>query len=266
MSKDNIRSTGAVLLIGGEGKRLRSLTAQSETGEVILKPLLPIAGREMVLYTLDQLKPPVVQHLVFAVHHNADTVKTWVENIDLPQRRISYSTQNAPGVLDAITSGATHVTEDSFVTATTDTIRYGLDLQRALNFHQSSGRLATMVAGYTNNLSREMLLTVNDTNGLVTRTEEYPSRYTNKPDEYGSVHTGFVILDQGALEFFDPAHDPGMNGVIDPLRDANQLGAFVDPNIVYFNVNTPNQYKEAEVYLAAQVVSKRSEYSNVAFI
>jgi NDP-sugar pyrophosphorylase family protein len=81
-------------------------------------------------------------------------------------------------------------------------------------------------------------------------TELKPERYKGQPDQVGLVNTGFLIIEKPAMEYFDPEHSRDWGGIIDPLCEAGQLSAFVDPDIQYFNVGTPSEFHDAEFFLS----------------
>ena len=122
-------------------------------------------------------------------------------------------------------------------------------LEEVVEFHLGHDRAATMVATYTDNLYRHRVLYL-DESGIVLNTELKPERYKRNPEVKGLVNTGFLLLDQKALEYADINHNEGWSGLIDPLCEERQLVAFVVPQLAYFNVGTPEEYIEAEEYLS----------------
>ncbi|MBL4602816.1 MAG: phosphotransferase [Emcibacteraceae bacterium] len=64
----------AMILAAGLGKRMKPLT------DNIPKPLIKIAGKEMLSYTLDALAGAGVKNAVINKHHFADQIESYVEN------------------------------------------------------------------------------------------------------------------------------------------------------------------------------------------
>lgn len=241
--KERQREYGSILPCGGMGTRLIPVT-----GDFVPKSLFIVGGKELIRHTTDSLQPEVVRRLVFAVDYKADAIRTWVQAAQFPHT-VHFSEQKEPGVLSAIVSGAQYVLEDSMVASNTDEVRMGLDLENAVRHHESSGTLATMIATYSNNLSRHRVVEVRETDGRIIKTRLKPTEYKNHPEKIALVNTGFLIIEKRAMEYFDPAHSPDWSGIIDPLCEAGQLSAYIDPRIRYFNVGTPEEYIEAEEYL-----------------
>lgn len=246
-STELVQSYGAVLPCGGEGKRLRAVTT-GPSGEDNPKPTQMLGGRELILYSFDLLTPSLVRDVFLVTNYKADDVKRRVESADLPHS-LHFVTQERPGVLAAVSEGAEQVKHGVFVYANTDTIRRGVNLEDVLNVHHKSGKHATMVAAYKDNLYYELLLTV-DPRGIVTHTDPNPDRFRDRPDETGIVNTGMIIMDHEALDYIDTSRWDTMQGIIEPLTDAGQLAAYVNPHVVYIGVNTPQEYAEAERFVS----------------
>lgn len=250
---------GGIIPCAGEGKKFRPITLDR-----IPKPLFQVGGKELVRYSLDLLDHKLVHEVVFTVGHKAEDVKRWVNNANLPHLIVKFAEQTQPEFLGAVTSAVPYVSEDVFVLSAADEIRTNLDLEAVMRFHQQSGRLATVVATYKNNLSRERLLTVRENDSLIISTELQPKRFMNDPNAVGLVKTGFLILDKGAVEFFDSSHSAGYRGIIDPLCDAGQIGAYIDPRIIYFNVGVPDEYFAAEAHLASRRTIPQYVYNAIS--
>jgi len=242
--KETHNKYGGILPAGGKGRRLLSIT-----GDEIPKSLMRVGGKELIRYSTDALGPDHVNRLVFAVDYKADQIRDWVLKSSFPHI-VQFSKQTSPGVLGAISDGSSFIEEDEMIACNTDEVRVGLELEKVINFHERSGRLATMVATNANRLYRHRLLQVKEDDGLVLSTRLKPEEYVNTPDTIGLVNTGFLILSKKAVEYFDPRHGTDWGGIIDPLTDAGQLGAYVNTEIVYFNVGTPEEFEEAESVLS----------------
>lgn len=242
MRKEGLILYGGILPCGGKGTRLQSITQDR-----IPKPLFPVGGQELIRYSTDVLDPRRVRNLVFAVDHRAQQIYDWVQSAGLPNV-VTFSEQTEPGVLGALSAAAAKVPQDQFVACNTDEVRTNLDLERILWFHEKSGTLATMVATHANRLNRHRLVIVRD-DGRVVATKLKPEIYKNRQNAVGLVNTGFLVMNKRVTDYFDPSNSVDWGGLIDPLCDAGQLSAFIDSNIAYFNVGTPEEYQEAEAFL-----------------
>lgn len=78
----------AVILAGGLGKRLRPIT------EVVPKPLVPVNGRPVVEYTLQNL-PEAVDEIVFVVGYKGEMMRE-AFGTEYGGRRVRYAEQREP--------------------------------------------------------------------------------------------------------------------------------------------------------------------------
>lgn len=238
-----LREYGGVLPCGGKGTRLAPLTA-----DVLPKSLFTVGDKALMAYSTDVMKPELVNRLVFAVDYKADQVRDWVGAQGLPHP-VSFSEQTEPGVLGAIVSASAHVPEDSMVACNTDEVRLGLDLADVLAFHEQSGTLATMVTTHSNRLFRHRLIDAREGDNRILSTRLKPEEYRSDPESVGLVNTGFLVIDKEAMDQFDASYSRDWGGIIDPLTEAGQLSAYINPEIRYFNVGTPEEYQEVDVFL-----------------
>jgi NDP-sugar pyrophosphorylase family protein len=235
------REYGAVLPCGGKGTRLEDITAG------LPKSLCRVAGEELIRFSLEAMDPAFIKHLVLAVGYGAEIVKAWMDQQLVPQP-VTFSEQVEGGVLYAISAGARHVRQDAFVACNTDEIRMNLRLDDAVACHESSGALATMVTTSSDHVYRHRVVEA-DENGWAVFTKLKPPEYLDRPKYVGRVNTGCLIIEQAALEYFDPQHSKDWSGIIDPLCDARQLGVYHQENIHFFNVGTVEEYAEAAAFL-----------------
>jgi NDP-sugar pyrophosphorylase family protein len=233
---------GGVLPCGGKGTRLESINPKN-----LPKSLFKVAGKELIQYSINTLPARLVGQLVFAVDDKAEALKSWAEAAELPQT-VEFSEQTKPGVLEAIVEASYKVRADSMVACNTDEIRLGLNFEDIAGFHEQQGTLATMVTTYSKGLSRHRFIERND-DGIVTTSRLKPEEYRDQPEAKGLVNTGFLFLEKQAMDYFDASHSRDWSGIIDPLTEAGQLSAFVNPHLHYFNVGTPEEYLEAERFL-----------------
>lgn len=234
----------SIIPCAGKGTRFREITHDE-----VPKPLQQVGEKRLIEYTLEPLKPELINHLVFVVGHRGQAIREWVMEADLQHKSVSFSEQTEQGFLGAVNSAVPLLAEDNFIISTADEIKIGFDLEDAVHFHNRSGRIATIIATYRNNLFRERILTVRESDNLILGTELHIEKYREKPEEIGLVNMGFLIMNRTALSYIDLNHSTEFSGLMDPLVDGGQIGAYIDSNIAYFNVGTPEEYFEALAFL-----------------
>lgn len=248
-NRSGSRFYGGVILAGGRGTRLSLLTR-----DLIPKPLYRVFGRELIRYSIDNMDPSIVDTLVFALGHQAEQIKDWVQSTDLPARfKVKFADQPRDGVIEALQASITMIDGNRVIFCNSDEIRLNLNLAAALRFHQTSGSIATAVVAFADRLYNQAVLEIEEKTGLVLRLNSKDPRYLSKPEEMATVHTGFVILDKSAAEYFDSDLDKDWKGITVPLIEARRLHAYIDPKIVFFNANDPEEVSLAEAALKKKI-------------
>lgn len=232
----------AIIPCGGKGLRMRS-----NGEETVNKPLLRVAGKELIKYSLDNLPPQKIRKLIVATTAIGNKAHKWVLSSNLPYHDILFSCLGDVSLIERINGASLLLNGECFVLCNADEIRMGLNLTKVVEFHRRSGGLATLVAGYSDHLKEQRIILTNE-DGRVTRTIKNPEEYAESPDTRGLVNTGFILMHRKALEMAECLPEGGWSCFLDPLTDAGQLFAFVDPKITYFNINTPAQLKRADAF------------------
>lgn len=80
----------AIILAGGIGERLRPLT------DTTPKPLLPIRGKPILQYAIENLKKYNITHIILAVSHHADKIKDYFKDGSELGVKITYSLEETP--------------------------------------------------------------------------------------------------------------------------------------------------------------------------
>ncbi|HBQ50895.1 hypothetical protein A3B42_02015 [Candidatus Daviesbacteria bacterium RIFCSPLOWO2_01_FULL_38_10] len=236
-------SADAILLCGGQGLRLKELTGDTP------KSIYEIAGKPLIQYSLDHLVCQHIRRLIFALDDHAVEVREWVISREFPGQEIHFSTQSQPGIVEAVKEASSLVQKDIFVVCNTDEIQDKFNLGAFLEFHRGSHTLAATLAVYSNHLYRHRVLIARETDQLVLATDLENPTYRTCPEKIALVNGGLMIINKAGIKHFDPNYSAGWSGIIDPLCEAGQLSAFVAPEVVYFNVDTPEIYFEAQAYL-----------------
>ncbi|MBS7626659.1 NTP transferase domain-containing protein [Candidatus Bathyarchaeota archaeon] len=183
------RERTALILCGGLGTRLRPLTY------VTPKPMLPIAGRPLLEYQIEYLKKYSFDRIILATGYlQEQIIRYFSERKDIGEK-IIYSFEKEPLDTGGALKNAAHLLREDFLTLNSDVIFDSLDLGRLLEFHKSSGGLATVVLVKVREPSRYGLAELNSSN-LITGFVEKPR--TN-PAEYAWINAGVYIISPKVL-------------------------------------------------------------------
>ena len=125
----------ALILAGGLGTRLRPLT------NYIPKPLIPLAGKPLVMHIIDSL-PDSVDTVILAVSYMRNKLEEFFRVNDTGRKIILVSEDEPLGTGGAIKNVSKYI-DDTFIVMNGDVV-CSLDLQDMLEVHRSHGKLGTM--------------------------------------------------------------------------------------------------------------------------
>lgn len=185
----------AIILAGGLGKRLRPIT------ETVPKPLVPVAGRPVVTYTLENL-PEEIEEIIFVIGYKGQMLRDAFGE-EYAGRRVRYAEQGEPrGTGHAVQKAAPFV-RGRFLLLYGDDI-YGADGLRRLLRHESA--LLCRRVEHPERFGVVML----DESGVVSRMVEKPKEFVSDLTWVGACVVGPEVLSvdtplspRGEYEFTD---------------------------------------------------------------
>ena len=137
----------AILLVGGRGTRLGSLTGQTP------KPLLPVAGQPFILHVLDQLIAQGIRHAVLATGYLATQFDDVVGG-RYRTLRITYSVEEDPlGTGGAITRALAHTPLEQVFVLNGDTY-FKADLRALEAAHASAAADFSLIVRRVEDVAR----------------------------------------------------------------------------------------------------------------
>lgn len=125
----------AIILCGGRGERLMPLTAK------LPAPLLRIAGKELLLYTIEQLLKVEVDRITLAIGYGGKEIKKFVESLRYENVQIDVSSCSSDGTAPAIAYAADRNQEKILVIEGNSL--FNCDLNELIEFHNSKSSLCT---------------------------------------------------------------------------------------------------------------------------
>ena len=182
--------TQAVVLVGGEGTRLRPLTNNRP------KPLLPVLGRPCVEYTLRALGAAGVQKVYLACGFKSmEVVKALGDGKRLGLDLVFAFEEEPMG-----TAGAVKLLEsklpETFVVAMGDVLM-DIDFEHLIRFHKVAGAEATIALTEVERPEQFGIVGLEE-NGRICRFKEKP-----KPEEVFSnlINAGVYVLQKDAFRY-----------------------------------------------------------------
>jgi mannose-1-phosphate guanylyltransferase len=236
----------AVLLVGGEGTRLRPLT------ETIPKPLLPFMNRPFFDHALDRLAEHGVDEVVCSSPYLESKFAAFLETRRGRVPDVRWINEEAPlGTAGAI-AGARERLDGTFLALNGD-ILADLDLRGLVEKHRARGAVAT-VALHPVSDARPFGLVETDERGRVVAFREKPA------DEVpGNINAGVYVLEPEALDSVPPRETVSIERETFPALIAS--GALVQafPAEGYWrDLGTPQDYLEGHLdALAGRIAAYR---------
>jgi NDP-sugar pyrophosphorylase family protein len=149
------------------------------------------------------------------------------------------------GIRDAVQEALQKV-EKTIAVYNGDEVRMGFDLQRLLEFHRQGRWLASTVLTEVDNLAHHFPCHI-DHCGKVKYDSKPKEFYQANPKIRGLVNAGIMLLEPEAAFYFDKSEN-NWSGIFKPLIAQGKLGADVDSNILFYNINTPEDYRKAQIF------------------
>lgn len=224
----------AVVLVGGEGTRLRPIT------ETIPKPLVPLMTRPSLDHVLDHLARHGVHEVVLSSSYLEETFRGFVA-ARKGDPAITWITEAEP--LDtggAIVGAIASLGDDEPFFALNGDILTDLDLGAMMAFHRDRGAVATIALTHVDD-ARPFGLVPTGPDGRVLEFREKPSELVP-----GDINAGTYILDPSALRDRTPGERVSIERVIFPelVRAGRPVFGLVS-SAYWLDLGTPEKYLQA---------------------
>jgi mannose-1-phosphate guanylyltransferase / phosphomannomutase len=179
----------AVVMAGGEGSRLRPMTAN------LPKPLLPVVNRPVMEHVLRLLRRHGITDTVVTVQFLASLVRNYFGDGDELGMTLQYATEPRPlGTAGSVKNAETPLKDETFLVMSGDALT-DVDLSGIVEFHRSSGALVTVgLKSVPDPL--EYGIVICDPDGRINRFLEKPTWGQVFSD---TVNTGIYVMDPEVL-------------------------------------------------------------------
>jgi len=225
--------TEAVLLVGGQGTRLRPLTINTP------KPMLPVAGVPFTVHQITRARDAGVQRIVLGTSYKAEVFREFIDGVDLGIE-IVIATEDEPlGTGGAIRHALSHLQSgpDDPVLIFNGDVLSGVDIAGLVSQHERSGSDVTLYLTPVQD-PRAYGLVPTDPDGWVTAFREKPTH----PDEIvtNQINAGCYVfarrvidaIPQGRVVSVERETFPGL------LQSGARIGGVVDTGY-WLDLGTP---------------------------
>jgi mannose-1-phosphate guanylyltransferase len=225
----------AIVLVGGEGTRLRPLTND------VPKPALTLVDRPFLAYMVEWLAGHGVSEVVFACGFLPDVLREALGEGEHAGVKLSYVAEpERRGTGGAIRFAADSLGErlgDRFLALNGDVLT-DLDLTALRAAHEAHGSSATLALYPVDDSSAYGLVTLDD-EGAVTEFREK----TGEPVP-GEISAGAYVLERSVLDLIAPGREVSIEREVFPkLIGSGLCGKRLDG--YWMDIGTPQRYLEA---------------------
>ena len=223
----------AVVLVGGEGTRLRPLTS------TMPKPVVPLVDRPFMAYMLEWLRRHGVDDVIMSCGFKADRVRDALGDGSQFGLALRYLEEPEPrGTAGALKYAEEHLAE-RFLMLNGDVLS-DMDLSAQVAQHEATGATATLALVPVEDPSAYGLVRIGGDNAVKGFLEK-PS-----PEEIDTdlISAGAYVLDRSILDLIAPDLNVSIEREIWPQLVGNGLYAF--PHQAYWlDIGTPQTYLQA---------------------
>jgi mannose-1-phosphate guanylyltransferase/phosphomannomutase len=180
----------AVVMAGGEGTRLRPMTA------TMPKPLLPVVNRPIMEHVLRLLRRHGITDTVVTVQFLASLVRNYFGDGSDLGMTLHYATEETPlGTAGSVKNAENVLRDEPFLVISGDALT-DFDLSELIDFHKAKGGLVTVCLTRVKD-PVEFGITIVDDDGVVQRFLEKPTWGEVFSD---TVNTGIYVMEPEVLD------------------------------------------------------------------
>ncbi|WP_103566161.1 sugar phosphate nucleotidyltransferase [Actinomadura rubteroloni] len=238
----------AVVMAGGEGTRLRPMTANQP------KPLLPLLNRPIMEHVLRLLKRHGFDETVVTVQFLASLIRDYFGDGSELGMTLSYATEEVPlGTAGSVKNAEAALRDDRFVVISGDALT-DLDLTDMVRFHRENGALVTIGLKRVPN-PLEFGIVIADERGRIQRFLEKPTWGQVFSD---TVNTGIYVMEPEVLDHVATGRPVDWSGDVFPrlLAEGAPLFGYV-ADCYWEDVGTHESYLKAQADLLSGLVDAR---------
>lgn len=228
----------AIIMAGGKGTRIASVNSQ------VPKPMIPILGKPILQYQIENLKKQGISEFVLVCGHLREVVRDYFGDGSKFGVNIAYEMEDVPlGTAGALSRFAGKINDDFFLI--NGDIIFDIDINRMLAFHRKNGALVTLFT-HPNAHPYDSSLIAADSNGMITawKTKEEERGWMKNLVNAG-IHllSGRIFTDPATAHLFKEEKKLDLDrDVLRPLVNTGKLYSYKSPEYVV-DMGTPDRYE-----------------------
>ena len=241
----------AVVLVGGQGTRLRPLTDSRP------KPMMSLVDRPFVAHQLDHLRRAGITDVVFSCGYRPDALENYFGDGSDFGVRMSYVVDPEPlGTAGAVKNAESKLHADQLVVFNGD-ILTDLDLEQMIAAHNTNRATGTIALTPVEDPSAFGLVRLHE-DLSVEEFVEKPSADQLRPGEPYRINAGTYLLERAALDHIPAGQKVSIERETFPAIPPAG-GLYGHPSTCYWrDIGTPASYLAANVDVLAETVRSES--------
>lgn len=182
----------AVIMAGGKGTRLAALTKDE-----IPKPMVPVAGKPLLLWQVERLKENGITDLIMVIGHLGEKIQEYFGDGSSFGVHIEYFVEETPlGTAGSFYYLKDMLKEDTFLMMSGD-LMFDIDFDRMVRFHKEHQSAATLFV-HPNGHPHDSDLLVLDAEG---RAKAFDSKHNVRDYWYDNcVNAGIFVFDKAVCD------------------------------------------------------------------
>jgi mannose-1-phosphate guanylyltransferase len=224
----------AIILVGGEGTRLRPLTYS------VVKSMVPVANRPFLEHVMLKLAAHGINDIVLAMGYKPDSIYSYFRDGAGHDIKLSYSLEEKPlGTAGAVRLAGGHV-DGTFFVLNGDTFS-DIDYTGMLAFHRRNHAAATIALAHVDDPTRFGVVET-DESGRVKAFIEKPS--WDKVTSHW-INAGVYILEPSVLDMIPPGQFYMFEKGVFPglLEQGGRVFAY-NSHSYWIDMGRPSQYHQ----------------------
>jgi len=138
----------AIILVGGEGKRLRSVIND------VPKPMAPINEKPFLEYLVLQLKKQNIKDIIFSIGYKGSIIKSYFQDGGNWDINIEYSEEDKPlGTGGALRKAGELIDDKQFIAMNGDSY-FDIEFRQLITSHEDKQAVATIGLAYVETIER----------------------------------------------------------------------------------------------------------------
>ena len=220
----------AVILVGGEGTRLRPLTA------TVPKPVVPLVDRPFIVYMLEWLRRHGVDDVVMSCGFLATSVRNVLGDGSHLGLRLRFVEEPEPRGTAGALKYAEDLLEERFLMLNGDVLT-DIDLTAQIAQHEASGAVGTLALVPVDDPSAYGLVRLHEDRAV----KEFVEKPAADQIDTNLISAGAYVLDRSVLDLIPPDRNVSIEREVWPRLVGDGLFGFA-ADAYWLDIGTPERY------------------------